>query len=81
MRQNRQSLETSWWRSDERSIANSHGNRQLFPLVIDELRRLAARKLAHESPGPTPAALGITVYLARQNWTDARACLGDVLGG
>jgi hypothetical protein len=54
---------------------------QLFPLVIDELRRLAARKLAHESPGPTPAALGITVYLARQNWTDARACLGDVLGG
>jgi len=34
--------------------------------------------LGHEE---IAAALGITVYLARQKWTHARAWLGDVLGG
>jgi RNA polymerase sigma factor (TIGR02999 family) len=30
-----------------------HAARQLLPLVYDELRRLAAQKLAHEKPGQT----------------------------
>src|SRR5262245_21779946 len=29
---------------------------QLFPLIYDELRRLAAERLAHEKPGKTPKA-------------------------
>lgn len=39
--------------------------RQLLPLVYDELRRLAARKLSHESPGQTlqPTALVHEVFL------------------
>jgi len=32
---------------------------QLLPLVYDELRRLAARKLAHESPGQTLQATAL----------------------
>src|SRR5262249_55509714 len=38
---------------------------QLLPLVYDELRRLAAQKLAHEQPGQTlpPTALVHAVYL------------------
>jgi RNA polymerase sigma factor (TIGR02999 family) len=38
---------------------------QLLPLVYDELRKLAARKLAHEDPGQTlqPTALVHEVYL------------------
>ena len=38
---------------------------QLLPLVYDELRRLAARKLAHEEPGQTlqPTALVHDAYL------------------
>ncbi len=32
---------------------DSRAAEQLLPLVYDELRRLAARKLAHESPGQT----------------------------
>jgi len=32
---------------------DSQAAEQLLPLVYDELRRLAARKLAHESPGQT----------------------------
>jgi hypothetical protein len=39
--------------------AIEHGDGQaagrLLPLVYDELRRLAARKLAHEKPGQTLA--------------------------
>ena len=43
---------------------------------VIELRLFAG--LGHEE---IAAALGITVYLARQKWTYARAWLGDVLGG
>src|SRR5207302_6477884 len=32
---------------------------QLLPLVYDELRRLAAQKLAHEAPGQTLDATGL----------------------
>jgi RNA polymerase sigma factor (TIGR02999 family) len=42
---------------------------------VIELRQFAG--LGHEQ---IAAALGITVYLARQKWTYARAWLGDVLG-
>jgi RNA polymerase sigma factor (TIGR02999 family) len=43
---------------------------------VIELRQFAG--LGHDE---IAAALGITVYLARQKWTYARAWLGDVLGG
>ena len=38
---------------------------QLLPLVYDDLRRLAARHLAHEAPGQTlqPTALVHEAYL------------------
>src|SRR5271156_1466411 len=36
-----------------------HAAEQLLPLVYDELRRLAARKLAHESPGQTLQATAL----------------------
>lgn len=40
-------------------------SRQLLPLVYDELRRLAAQKLCHETPGQTlqPTALVHEAYL------------------
>src|SRR6476620_4951724 len=42
-----------------------HAAGQLLPLVYDELRRLAAQKLAHEKPGQTlqPTALVHEAYL------------------
>jgi RNA polymerase sigma factor (TIGR02999 family) len=42
-----------------------HAAAQLLPLVYDELRRLAAQKLAHEKPGQTlnPTALVHEAYL------------------
>jgi RNA polymerase sigma factor (TIGR02999 family) len=42
-----------------------HAASQLLPLVYDELRRLAAQKLAHEDPGQTlqPTALVHEAYL------------------
>lgn len=42
-----------------------HAAAQLLPLVYDELRRLAARRLAHEKPGQTlqPTALVHEAYL------------------
>jgi RNA polymerase sigma factor (TIGR02999 family) len=42
-----------------------HAASQLLPLVYDELRRLAAQKLAHELPGQTlqPTALVHEAYL------------------
>jgi RNA polymerase sigma factor (TIGR02999 family) len=42
-----------------------HASDQLLPLVYDELRRLAAQKLAHEKPGQTldPTALVHEAYL------------------
>src|SRR5215510_12069108 len=45
--------------------ADPHAAGQLLPLVYDELRQLAARKLAAESPGQTlqPTALVHEAYL------------------
>jgi RNA polymerase sigma factor (TIGR02999 family) len=42
-----------------------HASEHLFPLVYDELRKLAAQKLAHEKPGQTlqPTALVHEAYL------------------
>jgi RNA polymerase sigma factor (TIGR02999 family) len=42
-----------------------HAAEELLPLVYDELRRLAAQKLAHETPGQTlqPTALVHEAYL------------------
>src|SRR5262245_34431616 len=42
-----------------------HAAEQLLPLVYDELRQLAAQKLAHEAPGQTlqPTALVHEAYL------------------
>jgi RNA polymerase sigma factor (TIGR02999 family) len=42
-----------------------HAANQLLPLVYDELRKLAAQKLAHEAPGQTlqPTALVHEAYL------------------
>jgi RNA polymerase sigma factor (TIGR02999 family) len=47
--------------------------RQLLPLVYDELRRLAAQKLAHEAPGQTLDATGLVheVYLRLVGPADA----------
>jgi RNA polymerase sigma factor (TIGR02999 family) len=44
---------------------NAHAAEQLLPLVYDELRRLAAQKLAQEKPGQTlqPTALVHEAYL------------------
>jgi RNA polymerase sigma factor (TIGR02999 family) len=44
---------------------DAHAAGQLLPLVYDELRRLAAQKLAHEKPGQTlqPTALVHEAYL------------------
>jgi RNA polymerase sigma factor (TIGR02999 family) len=55
-----------------------HAASQLLPLVYDELRRLAAQKLAHESPGLTlqPTELVHEAYLrlvgadAASRWDD-----------
>lgn len=38
---------------------DSHAAEQLLPLVYDELRRLAATKLAHEKPGQTLQATAL----------------------
>ena len=48
---------------------------QLLPLVYDELRRLAAQRLAHEKPGQTlqPTAL---VHFAGLTLEQAAECLG-----
>jgi RNA polymerase sigma factor (TIGR02999 family) len=57
-----------------------HAARQLLPLVYDELRKLAAQKLAHEKPGQTlqPTALVHEAYLrlvdveAAPQWNNRR---------
>ncbi len=38
---------------------DAHAAEQLLPLVYDELRRLAAQKLAREKPGQTLQATGL----------------------
>src|SRR5882724_3785167 len=47
------------------SEGDPHAASQLLPLVYEELRQLAARKLAHETPGQTlqPTALVHEAYL------------------
>ena len=47
---------------------------ELLPLVYDELRRLAAHKMANEAPGQTlqPTALVHEAWLRLSQQTDAR---------
>jgi RNA polymerase sigma factor (TIGR02999 family) len=68
---------------NENLPANATASEELLPLVYDELRRLAARKLAHETPGQTlqPTALVHEVWLrlagnGRQQWTSRGHFLG-----
>jgi RNA polymerase sigma factor (TIGR02999 family) len=59
---------------------DAHAASQLLPLVYDELRKLAAQKLAHERPGQTlqPTALVHEAYLRlfgegeAQHWDNRR---------
>lgn len=59
---------------------DSKATEQLLPLVYDELRRLASKKLAHESPGQTLQATALVheVYVRLvdgnpdQNWENRR---------
>jgi RNA polymerase sigma factor (TIGR02999 family) len=50
---------------DQIQQGDRHAAEQLLPLVYDELRKLAAQKLAHERPGQTlqPTALVHEAYL------------------
>jgi len=51
---------------------DSKAAEELLPMVYDELRRLAAQKMAHESPGQTlqPTALVHEAYLRLVGQTD-----------
>jgi RNA polymerase sigma factor (TIGR02999 family) len=51
-----------------------HAAEQLLPLVYDELRRLAAQRLAHEAPGQTLDATGLVheAYLRLAGPADER---------
>ena len=53
---------------------DSKAAEQLLPLVYDELRKLAARRLAHEKPGQTlePTALVNEAYLRLVGPSDER---------
>lgn len=62
---------------------NARATEELLPLVYDELRRIAMRKLAHEAPGQTlqPTALVHEAWLrlsgnSHQKWTNSRHFLG-----
>jgi hypothetical protein len=65
---------------------DSHAAEQLLPLVYDELRRLAAQKLAQEKPGQTLQATALVheAYIRlvdtgkAQHW-DSQASLGGGL--
>jgi RNA polymerase sigma factor (TIGR02999 family) len=50
---------------DAAAAGDPHAGERLLPLVYDELRRLAAQRLAHEKPGHTlqPTALVHEAYL------------------
>jgi RNA polymerase sigma factor (TIGR02999 family) len=50
---------------ERNDLGEARGASELLPLVYDELRRLAAQKLAHERPGQTldPTALVHEAYL------------------
>jgi RNA polymerase sigma factor (TIGR02999 family) len=58
---------------------DQHAAEQLLPLVYDELRRLAARKLAHEKPGQTLEATALVheAYLRLMGSGDAIATHGQ----
>jgi hypothetical protein len=43
----------------KRQHGDPHATEQLLPLVYDELRKLAAAKLAHEKPGQTLQATAL----------------------
>src|SRR5262249_23524987 len=51
-----------------------HAAAQLLPLVYDELRKLAAPRLAHEKPGQTPPATALVheAYLRLVGRNDAQ---------
>ncbi len=51
-----------------------HASEQLLPLVYDELRRLAAQRLAHEKPGQTLEATALVheAYLRLVDGTEAQ---------
>jgi RNA polymerase sigma factor (TIGR02999 family) len=53
---------------------DSHAAEELLPLIYDELRRLAAHKMANEVPGQTlqPTALVHEAWLRLSQQTDAR---------
>src|SRR4051794_805199 len=59
-----------------------HAPDQLLPLVYEELRKLAAQKLAHEKPGQTlqPTALVHEAYLRLVNQPDGQAQILDRRG-
>ena len=44
---------------DDAARGNARAAERLLPLVYDELRKLAARRLAHESPGQTLQATAL----------------------
>src|SRR6516225_689557 len=51
-----------------------HAAAQLLPLVYDELRKLAAAKLAHEKPGPTLDATRTRPWgVSAAGWGDTSA--------
>jgi RNA polymerase sigma factor (TIGR02999 family) len=54
---------------------DTHAAEQLLPLVYDELRKLAAQKLAHEQPGQTLQATALVheAYLRLVGGADAAA--------
>lgn len=57
---------------------------QLLPLVYEELRKLAAARLAQEKPGQTPQAaeaLGISSSTADNYWAYARCWLRVEMSG
>ena len=61
-------------------LGDAHAAEKLLPLVYNELRRLAAQKLAHESPGQTLEATGLVheayirlVDVAKARSWDSRA--------
>jgi RNA polymerase sigma factor (TIGR02999 family) len=61
-------FETSWWNKDMNDVTSilsaiergdPHAAEQLLPLVYDELRVLAAQRLAQEKPGQTLQATAL----------------------
>ena len=51
-----------------------HAAEQLLPLVYDELRKLAAQRLAHESPGESHNRIGRTILPGRVAVRNEKLC-------